>query len=283
MLGLFMLGLAALALVAGGTASPVVFGLAGAVALAWPLVPKSFLYRVSPVADSVLLKGSVAPFLWMALAEVKFEEGTQAVAASSLDGTLVFFGGRPPSACLAVRCWALGYREAEGKVTSAIQEVGRTLAPRGAYIIPLDSSDAASRTSGPMVPLDVAPEELVAQAVSFDVLVLESRRGRVSAFGAFRKSPGSGRATLPSARVKPVRPPLLAEVALALEKRGGLPPPDPCTAFLASLSASRGEPLLGMVSESKDGDAFIPVGDGMDGVRLSRPQLRALSSTYGPR
>ncbi|MDG7016193.1 MAG: hypothetical protein JRM82_02335 [Nitrososphaerota archaeon] len=278
---LFLLALAAMA--AGGTLSPVAFSAGGLAVFFWPLARRSGVGgRVVPVTDSILLRSRLFPLRWHALAEVKLEAQDQARGVAALDGRLLIFTGRSPSAFQVVSVYAFGYRAAEEKILRALRRETRTLSQKGAHLLPLDSRDAAKRLSLTLDRLDVGTDGLeTVSSLPFDVLAVRAKEGLVVSHRAFRVSEPAGPPFIPPSDLAPVRRPLFAEVVEKIQERHGWPGSDEFSPFLAALDASRAEPFSDRVLARGEAEGKVSVGapEGAE-VKLTRAQLRAVARVY---
>jgi hypothetical protein len=283
-LGVLLFLLAAIALGAGGTLSPVVFLLSGLAVLSWSSLRMSGLAsRVVPVRESVLLRSELFPLRWHALAEVKLESQDQTRGLAAMDGRLLVFAGKTPSAFQVVSVYALGYKQAEEKVVRRLRRATRMLSQRGAHLLPLDSEDANARLSLELDRLNIRTEDLEAvTSLPFDVFALQVKEGLIVAHRAFRISESVGSPLIPSPDLSPTRQPLLAEVVEKIGQRHGWPGPDEFSPFIAALDASRAEPIadrIVMKGES-EGKLLVETPGGAP-VGVTRPQLRVLARIYG--
>ena len=279
---LLLLALAAVA--AGGTLSPVAFSAGGLAVFLWPLARRHGVGDgVVPMTDSILLRSRLFPLRWHALAEVKLEAQDQTRGVAALDGRLLVFAGRSPSAFQVVSVNALGYRTAEEKVLRALRRETRMLSQRGAHLLPLDSRDAAKRLSMTLDRLDVGSEDLEAvSSLPFDVFAVRTKEGLVVSHRAFRLSEPVGTPSIPTSDLTPARQPLFAEVVEKIQERHGWPGPDAFSPFLAALDASRAEPFSDRVMARGEAEGKVSVETpGCAEVKLTRAQLRAVARIYG--
>ncbi|MDG6946804.1 MAG: hypothetical protein JRN63_03940 [Nitrososphaerota archaeon] len=278
---LFLLGLAAVA--AGGALSPVAFSAGGLAVFLWPLARRGGVWgRVVPMADSILLRSRLFPLRWHALAEVKLEAQDQARGVAAIDGRLLVFAGRSPSAFQVVTVHALGYAAAEEKVLRALRRETRTLSQRGAHLLPLDSRDAAKKLSLTLDRLDVGTEDLEAvSSLPFDVFALRTKEGLVVSHRAFRVTEPASPPSIPPSDLAPARRPLFAEVVEKIQERHGWPGPDEFSPFLAALDASRAEPFSdrAVVAGEVEGRVSVETPGGA-AAKLTRAQLRAVAMVY---
>jgi len=282
--GILLFLLSAVALVAGGTLSPFVFLVGGLVVLSWPRLRTGGLaIQVVPVGESILMRNRVFPMRWHALAEVKLESHDQTRGVSAMDGRLLVFAGKIPSAFQVVSVCALSYKQAEEKVVSKLRRETRMLSQRGAHLLPLDSEDARARLSLELDRLNIGTEDLEAvTSLPFDVFTLQIREGLVVAHRAFRISRPGGSPIIPSPDLPAARQPILAEVVEKIGERHGWPGPDEYSPFIAALDASRGEPIADRIvmKGEKEGKVLVETPGGAL-VGLTRSQLRVLARIYG--
>lgn len=283
-LGGSLLLLSAMALGAGGTLSPVVFMLAGMGAIASPFVRMNGLAgQVAPMTDSILLRSRVFPFRWHALAEVKLEAQDQTRGVASMDGRLLVFAGKSPTAIQVVTAYAFGHREAEDKVIATLRRETRALSQRGAHLLPLDSVDAHARLSMRLRPLRIGTDDLEAvSSLPFDVFTLHAKEGLIAGHRAFKIDTSGGPASIPPADISPQRRPLFAEFVEEISERHGWPMPDEFSPFLAALDASRADPLADRLRlrGEEHGRVTVDAPGGAE-VKLTRAQLRAVARIYG--
>jgi hypothetical protein len=275
--------IAAVASKSGGTVSPVVFVLAGAVLVSWSHLRRLGLHnRVVPVRDSVLLRSRLLPFAWHALVEVKLESLGQTRGIAALSGRLLLFAGKTPSVFQVVSVFAPGYRQAEEAVAKKLRLESRMLSQRGAHLLPVDSADAATRLYHVLERLNVGTDDFEAvSSLPFDSIVFRVQDGRVVSHRAFNVLEPNGVATIPAPDLTYSRDPLFAEVVQEIGEKHGWPGPDEFSPFLASLDASRSEPLVDRF-QMKDGtgERLTVETPGGSQVRLTRAQLRALARIY---
>ncbi|HKT21053.1 MAG TPA: hypothetical protein VJR06_00315, partial [Nitrososphaerales archaeon] len=262
---------------------PAVFFLAGAVTVASPLIGMSRLAsQVVPVNDSILLRNRVFPFRWHALAEVKLEAQDQARGVASMDGQLLVFAGKSPCALQVMSVLALAHGGAEDKVVRNLRRETRMLSQRGAHLLPLDSVDAHDRLSLKLRRIKIGTGDFGAvSSLPFDIITIQAREGLVVRHRAFRVEAPGGSASIPAADISPERRPLLAEVVEEISEKHGWPAPDEFSPFLATLDASRAEPLADRLrTGGVDGGRLTVETPGGAEVKLTRPQLRAVARIY---
>ncbi len=282
--GLSLLVLALAALASGGRYSVLLLLSGGLAFLFWPAARvRGLLGRVAAVPDSVLLRSVLFPVQWHAVVEVRFEGDEQVRAMSAVEGKLLLFGGKRPCVFLVTTVRALSPARAARAVESKLRARSRVLADRCAYLFPLDGGAAAGLLARSMERLDVKLEEVrSASSLPFDMLAMQTEGGRITGYAVCRTVEGTAAPSLPSADVKPSRQPLLWEMAEAIEERRGWPAPDERGALLASLNATRSEPVGDRIVMKGETPAGLSVGTaGGACVELTRPQLRALMGIYG--
>ena len=242
--GSTMLLLAMVAVAQGGTFSVALFlGVAILSFFHRPLSRSRTFSWVEPVERSILLRRRAVPFRWLAVAEVKPARGRLATLLATVDERFVVRLGERPSIHVVLEESSLSRRGAESSMTARLRRVSRTLAPLGAYVLPLDSVQACesfrTRLEREDVETDGLPTSL--EASPFNMLVIQAKGGFVTAFGAYMAEEDEGAPTsIPTATQHPSSSLLLVEALGELEKRTSLPQPDPKTSFLASLySAGR--------------------------------------------
>ena len=295
----FFFVLASLGLAAGGALSPVVFFSIGALILASGLVTGlgPSLSEATAAPDSVVLRSRWLPFSWISLVEVKFGS-PQLSRALALIGREVILTAESDNAVvyLPIRVRAFSVPEAERKVSDALAPVARMLGSKGAYVVPLDSKEAAARFDRRLRPVDLALEYgrdgvTSLQSTPFEVLVLGPASHLLESAAAYvtlpvdEKKKAGGRAVIPGKGRKLESQPLLWEALENIGERYLPQSPDGMTNFLSSVCATRGESLGDRLVNGGEGDSeagTILVGSlGATHVELTRPQLRAIVRTYG--
>lgn len=283
-LGGVLLLLSAVALWSGGTFSPIIFALGGTAVILRPylqaVVPAG---SVVPVKESVLLRSKFVPFKWHSLAEVKLESQDQTRGIAALDGRILIFAAKSSAAFQLVTVHALWYRQAEEKVVRTLRRETRALSQRGAHLLPLDSRDASRKLSLTLDRLNLGVGDLGAvSSIPFDVFTLQTKEGLVVKHRVFRISEPEGDARIPQADLPVARPPLFAEVVERIGERYGWPGPDEFSPFLASMDASRAEPMVDRFRARGDETDMVSVETpGGAEVKLTRAQLRAVARIYG--
>lgn len=289
-LGLVFLLLAAVAVAEHGTFSPFVFGGIGLVLLLWgsPAIRLGGHGSMRPVPDSILLRPSLDPFHWFALAEVKLATRQAGRALAGIDETLlVTLRDAGPSLFVVLEATSLTLGGAEDSLTARFGELVRISAPLGGYLLPVDSAEAEStlRVAVERVRLDAKGWPSALSTTDYDLLTVEATRGGfVRSVGAYKRDEGGqAKAALPPATQALSRPSLLWEVFQELGKKMEWQKPDGYTTFLASMFATHGETFGERVSEagSAEGPQQVMVQSlGTPPVKMSRAQLRAIAKVY---
>lgn len=276
---LFLLSAVALAL--GGTLSPFVFLLGGAVVLVWPVLPALRpTGEAIPVGNSIMLRSRYFPLAWHSLAELKPGSESFTRALSSFSGTLMVFTETGRTYALAT-CLALGRKDAETELNRRLKSIAP--GPRaGAFLLPLDSEAAAGVLRQRVSRVRLPTEDFGKSASRVPgVLVLECLETVVRKAGAYEiDGPGpSVRVPSPGSRLD--SPPLLWEVLDEVGKRTRWPDPDSFSGLLDSLVATKGAPLSERLRalEISGEDVTVQSLGGAE-VHVTRPQLRALISIY---
>lgn len=276
--GLFFL--AGVAVIAGGTFSPVLLFSAGLIAASLPqLRPASILSRIVPVADSILLRSKYDPFRWYALAEVKPGPEDFPRAAASLSGTLVIFVDAGRAYALA-ECRAWNRISAEAQLVSRFKALTPARLSR-AYVLPLDA-EAASKLFLHKFSKRRIPDDLAINASSLPgLLVVRTVEGRIDCASGYVISGPSDSPSVPAGCNEIQSKPLLWELLADIGKRSGWPTPDAYSNLLDSVAATRGEPIGERLEGIEGSGASIMVRSlGGERLELSRPQLRAIVSIY---
>ena len=279
-----LLLLAAASLLQGGRLSVVLFGGAGLCILLRGQVER--LVRLSALRaekESVLLRSRIVPFSWLCVAEVKLLTRNVTGALSVVDGEMLLEVTGQPAAYVVVRTLALSHATAMEKTTVRLRELAGVLRPAGGYLVPLDSSDAASHLSSQARRVRLRDDWLrPVQATPFDLVLLVTASGYVRSMGLYSRADGGPFKPRVPSGLRLGRPPLLWEVLKSLEAKLSLAGPDEVAGFVASLGARAGEGMaqkLGDGSVSR-GEAVVATFAGGK-VRLRATQLRALAGVYG--
>ena len=280
LVGFILILLGAVALLSGGTFSPVFFLLTGCFTLLWPSLANRLPSGVYPVDDSILLRSKYVPFVWYALAEAKAGPDQFPRAVSGFEGTLMVFTQTGKTYSVA-SCLALDRAEAEAKVLSRLRSnVSR--GPAGAYLLPLDAKEAQAVLRLKLSRATRLVAELPESASRVEgILVMECNRGFVSRAAAHEVRGVGTRPMMPPGGARLERPPLVWEVMEAISKRTRWPEPDSFSNLLDSMAATRNEPLSARLVklEDLDGSLYVNTLSG-EKVHTSRPQVRAIVSIY---
>jgi hypothetical protein len=285
--GSLLLVMALVALAEGGTYSVLLFVSLAMLAFFHRSIACSSLFsRVVPVAGSILVRRSVLPFMWVAVAEVKQSRGTLTSLLSGIQDTIVVRSCERAAVYLALEHSSLFRFGAESALLGRMRRLSSALAPLGAYLLPLDSAQVCERFSLRFEREKVEEEDwpVSLAAAQFDTVVIRARGGFVEAVGAYISVKDTDSPSLPGATQRMKVRPLLVETLEELGRRVTLPGPDAQTSFLASLCSARGEPL-GQVLEFVGGeegstDTVAVRALSSPSAELSRAQLRAMARIY---
>ena len=288
LLGTVLLLLAIVARAEGGTYSVVVFlSLAIVAFFGRPISGAGVYSRVAPVENSILMRKRAFPMKWYALAEVKPSRGTLPSILSTIREKLIISAGERVSLLVAFESYSLSRGAAESALFAKIKKVSRTLAPLGAYLLPLDSDQACQilrlKLEREKIDADDWPTSL--EGSSFNMIVLEAEGGFVESFGAYAaEADEEAQPVMPAASQHLKIQPLFVEALEEVGKRLALPQPDGVTAFLSSLYSARGE-AQGQVLQFEQGasseeDKVKVKALSSPTVEIGRAQLRALARVY---
>jgi len=282
-LGLTLVALGGIAALSGGTFSPLVFGSLGLAVLLWRHLPvPRVLDSLSPVPESILLRSVYLPFRWCALAQMKFSESAPG-SLSSLEGELLFDTRKAPAVYRPIRVTAATGREAESKAMTILAKEARAYAAQGVYLLPLDTDSAAEVLR--LVPSGQDVRKLNFLSPRSDTpptLSLEVEGGFVVRAASLEPGDAETRARLLPEGQRLDSRPLFLEVAQALQKKFSFVERDTYTSFLNSMHVTRGEPLRDRLTlGEQEGNSIEVEALGTPALRLSRPQLRAVTGMYG--
>ena len=282
-IGAALLLLSLVAAESGGTYSPAVFFVAGLAAIFLPFISRlGHLRKVVPIKDSVLLQNNLFPLSWHTLVEVKLELQDQTRGITAMSGELLLYAGKAPTMFQVVSVYALSYNQAEVIVMKKLRRETRMLSQRGAHLLPVDSADAADKLSLELERLSIGTEDFEAvSSLPFDAIAFRVKDGRLVSHRAFNVLERNGVAAVPPADLRYAREPLFAEVVQEIGEKHGWPGPDEFSSFLASLDASRAEPLADRfrMKEEVEGKITVETPGGAQ-VMLTRAQVRALARIY---
>jgi len=288
----FFFLLAMISLGARGAYSPIVFFSLGALITASGLVsigPRAS--RLNAVPNSILLRSRLFPLRWVSLVEVKFGTPRMSRALSSVGSEMMLTASADKtSVYLPIRTIALSLHDADRKVAEKLGPLARALSARGAYVLPLESKEAASRLDWRLKAVDLAllyhrDGVKSLKSTPFDVLVMKPNGHLVKSAAAYAKLPASGRQSvlLPGPGRKLESEPMLWDALEALEEKFEVQPADAYTSFLSSVCATQGEPLGDRLLKQgdRDADTLLVSSLGTAQVQLTRPQLKAIVTAYG--
>ena len=281
--GVLLLVLSAVAIAEGGTFSPVVFGAPGLTLLALPGAASSLESRARPIDGSILLRGSIFPLRWSAIAELKISTRDPVGAISGLNERILYLTLPSPRLFVVFSTRSLRKAGAEDSIVGRMRVVARALNPLGVYLLPMDGKDASALLS--LLGRMKQPQGNVVQFASsatFGALQLEADGGVVKAF-EFHPAEGRGAPALPPLRGRPSSTVFLNEILQAALRRWGAPRPDQYAAFLGSMAATEGETLgqrLTELASGGDGQALQVASLGTPKVELTRAQLQGVTRIY---
>ncbi len=291
LLGGFLFLLAVIGFLAHGTFSPIVFASLGLLVLFWGRGPKRvFGSGLKPVKESVILRSSLFPYSWAAVAQVKLLTRDVGRALAGVTGTVLVFSSDTPSIYLVFERRAASERAAEDSLLSAVREAAISVSALGAYLLPLDSQKADELLQPSLESVWTSDGDWSTALASshYDVVCIKQDKGFAKSLASYKRTDErkSGLAKVPTASRELTHPPFLTEVFKVLGSRLTWPHPDQYTAFLSSLLATSNEPIgtrildAGTASQSQ---MVLVKSQGSPSVELSRAQLRAVVKMYDPR
>jgi len=316
--GLFLIA-ALVAISERGTFAPFVFGGLGLLCIFWTPLSSSRLAptALSPVRESIILTSKLIPLVWTAIVEVKLTSHEAARALAVLRDNLIVTSpdSERPGVFLAPQVLAPSYRSAETKIARRLQKLAPLFASRGAYLLPLDSLEAAEKFQERLEPVKLEMDDSIVATIGhshYDVLVIKPGGSLARSVGAYsRVTHGlggdefealvdgskpqettvieNGRTSLPQPRQRFQREPVLWEVISSIQERIQFPEPDGYTMLLNSMHVSKNLPLAQKLSLASRGSAdgksngATVVVESLGGapVELTRAQLRAVVRIYG--
>ena len=286
LLGGLLFLLACVAYASHGTLSPVVFASLGAAVVLWGRLRLVWGSGLRPVAETVLLRSSRVGGSWAAVAEVKAVTRDPVRALSGVVGTVVVSVSMAPAVYVVLQSRAWGARGAEEEILAGFREAARSMAPLGAYLLPLDSVQAAAVFRPSLQAARVREADLTSalSAGPYDLLAIGQERGFARSVALYRREGEGreGRANVPAPGSGLSHPPLLLEVFKAVGGRLDWQSPDGYTAFLSSLFATSREPVGTRVLDAgaPQSQAMLVRSQGSPAVELSKAQLRAVVRIY---
>ena len=279
--GFLFFAFSAVAFASGGSYSPIVLFIIGALVLSWPKVGPALPFaQVVPIDNSVLLRSKYSPLAWHAVAELKPGPEPFPRALSSISGRLAVFTDTGKTYLIA-SCFALGRKDAESRLLFHLRS--QAIGTRGgAYLLPLDTEAAASIFRLKLTRMKPASADFVEYSSRVSgVLSLDCVMGRVARAQFYEIDGPASSARPPSRGSELDSPPLLWEVLDFVGKRTRWPDPDTLSNLLDSLAVTRGVPLaerFRMLQGSGNNVTIQSLGGAE--VSISRPQLRAMVSIY---
>jgi hypothetical protein len=287
-LGAFLLVLSLIALSSGGTFSPIVFGVAGLILIFFkpPRILSSSLGGLTPIDNSILLRGKILPFKWFALAEVKVSTRDAEGALSGMKERLLLIPSPNPRMFFVFSTTSTGRRGAEEELMGRMHATAKAMSPLGIYLLPIDGRSALqiSQQRGKKIH-DVRPENLMhfLSSADFGAFTVESEHGFVTRYELYQSGgPGdSGLLSQPGNRLDGSI--MLREALQAASHRVGVPKVDRYVAFLSSMAATEGETLGQRITQTTPGtdeQSLLVASLGSPQVEISRAQLRAVSQIY---
>ncbi len=284
-LGSLLLVLALIGIAEGGRMSVVFFGGTGLLVFGWNLLPRpGWLTKTRPAEESILLGSTPAPLVWTAVSEVKLLTRNVASVLSALEEPVFISASGKPALYFSSRVVALSHEKAMRKMAAKLSNLASTLLPLNAYILPLDSADAAGLIHSKIAhsSFDGKNWRHAVKAEAYEFVSLRHRSGFVESIGLARKHDGSKtghRVDLTPNRIP--RPPLVLEMVKALEEKVSWPVADDVTSYLAGLGATRGEPIGARIVNGSFGQGTVLTETVPGrGVELKPSQLRALATIY---
>ncbi len=279
--------LSMVALISGGTYSPVVLGGCGLALILRNRISFQLPTRVKPVKESILLRHRLAPYRWSALAEAKVSTRDLEGALSGLNERLIFVSDPKPRIFVCFSTRSLSRIKAEDALISRIQASAHALVPLGVYLLPLDSMEAAGISSLHASRIE-PPTNNVRQNVSstdYGSIITEAEHGFVKRLEMYSRPDEDVRATsvLSPLRTVGTGQLTLRELLHGIRDKLGTPQPDRYGAFLGSMAATQGEALGQRITESVQGgqdQVLLVASVGNPSVELSRAQLHVIAKIY---
>ncbi|MDG6914673.1 MAG: hypothetical protein JRN51_10235 [Nitrososphaerota archaeon] len=273
---------------AHGSFSPLAFGTLGLVVLLWGrLAVLAVSSSLKPVNESILLRSTRLQASWAGVARVTSITRDLGRALAGVSGTVILSLSDVPAVYVVVERKAWSEKAAEEEVLSALRELTWSLAPRGAYLLPLDSQQAYALFQPSFEAARFAEADLTHTLASgsHDLISLRQSGGFARALGLYRRTGGvhDGKVRIPLPERDLSRQPVFLEVFKAIGGRLSSPSPDQYTAFLSSLYATSGEPVGTRVFDggtATQSGMMLVKSQGSPPVELSKAQLRAVVRIY---
>lgn len=285
-LGSVLLVFSLVAIAARGTLSPIVLAFSGFLLLLGPKFGSQMSSRVRPVQDSMLLRGSILPFKWFALAEAKVSTRDPEGALSGVSERLLLLSVPAPRIFMVFSASSLGRKGAEEGILKRMQDAARGLGPLGIYLLPLDGAEAleVSRIEGARISVGGREVQQFLASANYAAVAVEAEGGFVTAMEFYGRNDDEKACSLLSPpRAKPRGSPMLRELLHATGQRMSAPQPDGYVTFLSSMAATEGETLGQRITQAvqgSDNQLLLVASLGSPQVELSRAQLRAVSWIY---
>jgi hypothetical protein len=283
--GLFLV-LSFVAVLSGGTLSPIVLALAGSLLFFWPRIISKMPVRAKPVENSVLLRGRLFPFRWFALAEAKVSTRDIESALSGVSERILVIANPTPRILLVFSTNSFNPSSAEDHFMKRIQSVARALVSLGVYLLPLDSAEAAAVTELRSLRIEPPTDDLRQFISTTDcgAVAAEARHGFVASFELYTRPDQTEKSKSVLSGTRERSPDLLTLKEFlheALQKTGA-PHPDMYTAFLSSMAATEGETLGQRLTqtEGQQGQVLLVASLSTPQVELTRAQLQAVAKVY---
>ena len=284
--GVFLLLLGLLAILSGGTFSPLVF-FAGGTALLLRGKMRILESHPSPAKNSILLHSRLNPFTWFLVVEAKTSTRDIEGALSGLSERIIIISNPTPIVLLALSTSSWSRGSAEANLLRRIRAVAKSLVPLGVYLLPLDSAEAAAKTSlrSEQIFPSVRDQKSAAPSLNYGAVAIEGRHGFVNSFDTYsRPDPGRKLRSLVSGGKETRGGNLtIREVVRDAVKKIGTPRPDGFTEFLGAFAATEGETLGQRVTqlEGQGSQVLMVASLGSNTqVQLTRAQLRAITEIY---
>ncbi len=284
-IGVLLLIVAFVSWATGGVFAPLFYGALGCTVLLWNRIRSSrSLSRVAPVEGSIVFRSSLLPFRWAALAEVKpiARELGKALSVADVDILIV---ATKPSIYIWAQAFSLTRKGAQERLADRLRDLTASLAPLGAYLLPLDGQQAARELSFTAEEVDVATDlTRTLSSATYDVVSLKQEEGRVKSIGLYRllRAKEDVRPNFPFPPHAIVPPSTISEILRNIEDRVRWPNPDAYTAFLSSVFAARDESSTPTIvnQDSSSAQELLVRSHGTSPVSLSRAQFEAINSIY---
>ncbi len=287
MAGALFLVLSSVALFRGGTLSPIVLALAGFLLLFWQKIASRLPTAVRPSEDSVLLRGKILPFKWFALAEAKVSTRDIEGALSGVSERLLMISNPTPRILLVFSTNSFNRSGAENQLLKRIQSATRALVPLGVYLLPLDSTEAATLTELRSLRIEPPTDDLhqFLAASDYGAVAVEAQHGFVTSFELYTRPDQTQKSTSilsGAARESSQGLLTLREFLHEALQKTGAPHSDRYTAFLSSMAATEGETLGQRLTqtEGQQGQVLLVASLGTPQVELTRAQLQAVAKIY---